>query len=256
MSDIKPQYLANLMITECSHSEHPVKIDDAIYEVLCHENHNDLSEEARWEYVECYKTDIANELFRKKDDIESDGAPVSFDIEEDHGEYYVKFTNVIEIELLRKLRQISPSQFEVFCSNILEKMNGTASVSGGRDDNGIDFHATDINLFNMPSLSTLGSRVMVIGQAKRYKNGNHVKTKELKEFIGSSLLAMYEHKKDVGKAIGIMHPIILAFWTTSDFHYIAKQYARDMGLWYLNGLALCKLATEMGVNIEENTLIG
>jgi hypothetical protein len=41
-------------------------------------------------------------------------------------------------------------------------------------------------------------------------------------------------------------------WTTSDFNRNAKEYARDMGMWYLNGLGLAQLAFKTGMEINPN----
>jgi hypothetical protein len=45
----------------------------------------------------------------------------------------------------------------------------------------------------------------------------------------------------------LLTPVLLAFWTTGDFSPSAKKYARDLGLWYLNGIGLAQLATRLGL---------
>src|SRR5258705_463543 len=81
---------------------------------------------------------------------------------------------------------------------------------------------------NLPGLSTKGSRILVIGQAKRYIDGNHVREKELREFVGAVIKRVDELKRTRSEQFGIMHPIILAFWTTSDFHLNAREYAKNV----------------------------
>ena len=39
-----------------------------------------------------------------------------------------------------------------------------------------------------------------------------------------------------------------AYWTTSDFNRAAKQFANEMGLWYLSGLALSQFAIRIGID--------
>lgn len=240
----KPQYIANQIVQECN-NENFEELENVIFRILQNRCLN-MSDEERWEYIELYKKDIANELFSKENDSEIDGLTPNFKIEEDHGNYHVKFFDNVETQLLRQLQRNTSQGFECFCSNILQKIGGNSRIIGGCDDGGCDFYATDLKLGGLPRLSNIGSRILVIGQAKRYKNGNHVTLKELREFVGSSMKKIDELKKENNK-LGILHPTILAFWTTSDFHPEAKIYARNIGIWYLNGIALCQLAKELNL---------
>jgi len=45
--------------------------------------------------------------------------------------------------------------------------------------------------------------------------------------------------------------VLLAFWTTGDFSISAKKYARDIGLWYLNGIGLAQLATRLDLSFAD-----
>ena len=148
---------------------------------------------------------------------------------------------------MREIQNDSPNNFEIFCKKILEKMGGNCEVIGGPYDGGIDFIAYDLSLSKLNRISTIGSKIQLVGQAKRYTNGNNIKEKELREFIGASTKIIHEFKQNRSERFGIFQPIILAFWTTSDFHSNAKSYAKKFGIWYLNGIALCQLAIELGV---------
>lgn len=68
----------------------------------------------------------------------------------------------------------------------------------------------------------------------------------LREFVGASLRRVAELKRTRADHFGLFQPTVLAFWTTSDFHKSAKAYAKEMGIWYLGGPALCQLATSLG----------
>jgi len=245
MSLPKPQYIANSLV-ELGNNPTFKKLEEVIYSIFKIKN-LPLSEEEIWDYIEQFKKDIANELFLKIDDGKHDGVLLNYEINEDSGDFYIKFFDKPEITLLRKIQADTPQNFEFFCKNILDKLGGNSLVSGGPYDGGIDFTSTELQLKNLPGISTKGSRILVLGQAKRYADGNHVKEKDLREFVGASIKRMDELKKTRSDQFGILQPVILAFWTTSDFHQNAKDYARDLGIWYLNGIALCQLAFQLGI---------
>jgi hypothetical protein len=247
MSLPKPQFIANLIVENGDNHEFKNLVTVA-FEVFS-SKFPSYSEEAIWDFIDQYIGDIAKELFIKVNDNNIDGITLNFEINEDDGNYYIRFLDKPEIRLLRKLQADTPENFESFCKKILDKLGGNSIVSGGPNDGGIDFESTDLLISNLPKLSTKGSKILVIGQAKRYSEGNHVKEKELKEFIGSSIKRIDELKKTRSGQFGILHPIILAFWTTSDFHSNAKDYAKALGMWYLSGVALCQLAIHL--NLDE-----
>jgi hypothetical protein len=247
MSLPKPQHIANLVV-ELGNNLEFRKLENVVYDIF-KIRFSSYSDAENWDYIEQYIKDIANELFIKVTDNKIDGVTLSFEINEDGGDFYIKFLDKPEIMLLRRLQANTPQNFEIFCKQILDKLGGNSIVSGSPYDGGIDFTSTDLLLNNLPGLSTKGSKILVIGQAKRYIDGNHVKEKDLREFIGAAIKRMDELKKTRSDQFGILHPIILAFWTTSDFHLNAKNYAKDLGIWYLNGIALCQLAIYLQLDI-------
>lgn len=87
----------------------------------------------------------------------------------------------------------------------------------------------------------------VIGQAKRYNPDNFVSETELRKFVGGAIYKASTLKSTIS-SLGVIAPISYAFWTTSNFHPDAITYARNMGLWYLNGLALAQLANRMDID--------
>ncbi len=240
-----PQYIANVLVEIGDNLEFQ-KLNQVIFSVIKQKIPSKSDEEV-WDYAEQYEGDIAKELFIKTNDNRIDGITLNFNIIEEDDGFYIKFLETPEILLLRRLQGDTSDNFEIFCKKILDKLGGKSSVEGGTDDGGIDFTAYDLKLHNLPFLSTKGSRIFLIGQAKRYKDGNHVKEKEVKYFIGCSVQRIEEIKKTRAEQFGIFQPIILAFWTTSDFHVDAKNAARDFGIWYLSGIALCQLAIQLGV---------
>jgi restriction endonuclease Mrr len=240
----KPQYITNLLV-EGGNNPDDKKLAEVVFAFL-REKFLSTSDEEILEYIEKYQRDIVKELFIKKDESLIDGVTLNFEIHEDDGDYYIRFFDKPEIRLLRKLQSDTSENFEIFCKQILDRLGGNATVIGGKDDGGIDFTATDLSLNNLPQISTKGSRILVVGQAKRYAKGNHVKETELRTFIGACIKKIDFLKKTRSEQFGIMHPIIVAFWTTSDFHSDAREYARDLGICYLNGIALGQLGVKLG----------
>ena len=246
MSRPKPQHIANSLL-EYGHNRDFKNLSDIIFSFFKAKGYS-MSDDEISDYVEEYVNDIAKELYIKIEDRRNDGVTLNFELNEDEGAFYIKFFDKPEMTLLRKLQADTPEYFEQFCKRILDKFDGNSSVSGGSDDGGIDFSATDLQLKNLPSLSTKGSRILLLGQAKRYTDGNHVKETEIRGFIGACIKRLDDLKKSRGEQFGILHPTIYAFWTTSDFHPNARDYAKSMGIWYLNGIALCQLALKLGID--------
>lgn len=246
MSSIKPQFVANKIVEFGTNLEFK-KLDEVTFDIL-KANKYINSEEQIWDYIEQFNSDIARELYIKIEDRKTDGVTLNFELNDESGDYYIKFFNTPELDLLRKLQKNSPQNFEIFCKNILEKLGGLSHVSGGPNDGGIDFISTDLLLNNLPNNSTKGSRILVVGQAKRYKDGNQVCEKELREFVGASIKRIDDLKKTRSDQFGILHPVVLAFWTTSDFNSNARDFAKSIGIWYLNGVALCQLAIQLGLS--------
>jgi hypothetical protein len=245
MSLPKPQYIANMLVERGSNPEY-IKLEDALYSLVSSFMPN-LSSEETWDYIEQYKEDVSKELFLKENDSTIDGITLNFDISDDNGDYYIKFFDKPEITLLRKLQNNSPENFEIFCAKILEKLGGSSAATGKSHDGGIDFMCSDLMLNGMPQASTKGSKIFVIGQAKRYKDGAHVTETELRGFIGASVKRIEDLKKTRADQFGIFQPVIIAFWTTSDFHSNGKQFAKEMGIWYLGGIALSQLAIKLDI---------
>lgn len=245
MSLPKPQYVANLLVTQGDNRDFK-RLDDIVYTVLRDLNPN-FSEEEIWDYIDTFRKDIATELYIKVGDNKRDGIVVNYSlVQEDEGTYLIKYSESPEIRLLRSLRTNTPEYFEGFCARILDKIGGTSTVTGGSHDGGIDFMSSDLRLHSLPTISTKGANIFVIGQAKRY-DGSQITEKHLREFIGCCVKRIDELKKSRPDAYGIFQPTMLAYWTTSDFHANAKKFAKEMGIWYLGGVALSQLAIQLNV---------
>jgi restriction endonuclease Mrr len=119
---------------------------------------------------------------------------------------------------------------------VLEKLGAQSQVTKQTNDGGVDFIGVDLKLvpkkFNVPA----ACRAAVIGQAKRYKDGNAINEVRLRGFVGAALLRRHVLHQEGN--IGPLTPVLCAFWTTSYFDFNAKKYARAAGLWYMDGRTL------------------
>lgn len=166
--------------------------------------------------------------------IISDGGVPKYEL--DPNESYIKRINTAHRKVLERLRATDPFHFEVICKLILEKLGGTADITQKSYDGGVDFYAFDLKTYCSNLALPISASLSVIGQAKKYKEANEVRENEVRNFVGGAMLKLDEFKK-INK-INVLSPVVYAFWTTSDLNINAKKYARDMGIWYLDGFAI------------------
>jgi len=173
-----------------------------------------------------------------------DGVPPAFEIDSEE-KPYIRLVDAHILPLLKKLRSIDPLDFEHVCSSILRKMGALAEVTNKTRDDGVDFYAIDFDFVPDGIITPQACRAAVIGQAKRYKDGNNVKETDVRAFIGGAMKV----KNDLtmkGKILPLS-PVVYAFWTTSDFDPNAKTFCRSLGLWYLSGRALARYVLDLGL---------
>lgn len=183
-----------------------------------------------------------------------EGILASFAISTEDGASYFKALDRPEIELLKLLRQATPFAFEVFCKNILSKLNADAVVVGGVNDGGVDFYAIGLSIAPLVHPAPSASRVIVIGQSKRYTGKTDVGETDVRSFVGGSFKLADDLRRNHPDRCGLFTPLLLAFWTTGDFTPPAKKYARHLGIWYLNGVGLAQLATCVGLKPADVTI--
>ncbi|WP_435014099.1 restriction endonuclease [Xanthomonas arboricola] len=179
-----------------------------------------------------------------------DGVSMDFEIDEEEMPY-IRLSDVLIKPLLGKLRKINPFDFERVCARILAQLGAQADVTKRTNDDGVDFFAIDFDFVPDGINTPQACRAAVIGQAKRYKEGNLVRETDVRSFVGGAVKV----KDDLAleRKILPLSPVVFAFWTTSDFDPNAKQYARRLGIWYLSGRALAKyiIALKLELFVEE-----
>jgi len=180
------------------------------------------------------------------DELELYGTEPSFLLEGEPGTAYIKAQNVEAVETLIKLKLLSPMEFEQFCSEMLRNLGATANTVGGTGDGGVDFIAFNLPIGKIDIAALHACYPTVIGQAKRY-NDRFITVTDLRCFLGGALIKADEIKRTYDR-YGIFSPTAYAFWTTSEFHNSAREFARNAGLWCLGGLSLAQLSLRIGLN--------
>ena len=202
------------------------------------------SEDRIWEIIEEKLPHIAEVLRTDAAECKADGMPPRFEIDDEQSPYIKAFP--ADNALLAKLRRINPFVVEDVCAQILGKLGATSNATERTGDGGVDFIATDLDImpagYGIPAVC----RATVIGQTKRYKETNIINEKALREFVGSGVWKRHKLRLDSG--ICPLAPVILAFWTTSNFEPNAKRYARDMGIWYMDGHTLASYISKLGLS--------
>jgi restriction endonuclease Mrr len=191
---------------------------------------------------------VADILRKDRALAESDGVSCPYEIDNDQRDPFVRLISRRDDELLHKLKRISPYEFEGVCKAILDSLGANARRTQQSADGGVDFSATGLRLlaedFPWPHHCTAS----VIGQAKRYTEQS-VYERDLRELVGASLLYQIDLRRT--ENIPPLAPVLLALWTTSDFHINAKKFARQLGVWLMDGETMCaylnKLAMRDGI---------
>jgi hypothetical protein len=191
---------------------------------------------------------ISSALEKRKTDYAQEGVVPPFEVSIDDGDYYYKALPRPEMSLLNRLRTCSPAGFEIFCKFILARLKAEAVVEGGPHDGGIDFYAIGLSPGPLIEPAPPASKTVVIGQSKRYSATNDVGEVELRSFIGGTIKKADELRRKYPDRFGLLTPVMLAFWTTGDFTPPARKYARDLGVWYLNGVGFSQLAIRIGLS--------
>lgn len=173
-----------------------------------------------------------------------DGRSPRFEIDEEQSPY-VRACSTDARPVLTALRRVDPFAFEGVCARILIELGADARVTQQSADGGIDFIATGLRI--VPS--TLGvpsaCNAVLVGQAKRYKEGNNIRESQVREFVGAGILQL--HRLQAEGKVGPLAPTLFAFWTTAEFDQGARRYARAAGVWYMDGDTLANYVHRLGL---------
>lgn len=196
---------------------------------------------------------IAEHLRNDAAEFKQDGVPAPFEIDDEQSPY-IRLISRPSDGLLDVLRSIDPLVFERVCALVLQKLGAKSETTQASYDGGVDFLAIDFD-FVPDGLDTPAScRAAVIGQAKRYKDGNTIAETALRSFVGGAV--RWRHQLAAEGKIGALSPVSFAFWTTSSFEPNARKYARAVGIWYMEGRTLAAYCDSLGLTDEIKALAG
>ncbi len=188
---------------------------------------------------------IAGHLRDEAAQTRADGATARFEIDDEQSPY-VKAIESYASKVLERLRQIDPFAVEELCAKILQKLGANSQKTEQTNDGGVDFIASNLNIvpgaLNVPD----ACKALVVGQTKRYKDGNLISETKVREFVGAAVMRRYKLQKE--GPVGPLSPIIFAYWTTSDFEPNAKKFAREAGLWFMDGFTFANYINELGLS--------
>ena len=115
-------------------------------------------------------TYVAEELRNHLADRVIDGKLTDFEIDDEQPPYLRRLLDR-QPTLLDKLRRVDPFDFEQVCSRILECLGAEAAVTQKSNDDGIDFTAVKLKIVHSKLPMPMCCYGVVIGQAKRYRDG-------------------------------------------------------------------------------------
>jgi len=231
MGDVSSQIISMWLIHQLEGSQWeslPTLIEKTLKVRLPNRNDDSLAD-----MTEEHLPYVANILRNILEDERITGMAPRFELDEEDPPYIRSIVSNASTTILKKLRAIKPEEFEFICAELLKSLGAVASSNGGSDDGGIDFIGFDLlvhkDIKNMP----ITSKFLILGQAKRYNNKNSVTLNELRQFVGSCKAKVKEYI--IQGKVGPLTPIIYAFWTTSEFDPKARDYAHQMGIWFMDG---------------------
>lgn len=186
------------------------------------------------DFVEEHLAYVAKSLREEMSNAELDGSVCGFEIDDEDDPYIRRVGQDTDL-LLSKLKRICPFDFEIVCKRMLDALGGKSQVTRKSRDGGIDFFSIGIDILPEGINAPIQCRASVIGQAKRF-NDRLIAEKALREFVGASVLKRHELR--IAQNVSPLSPILLAFWTTSDFDPNCKVFARSIGVWLMDGRTL------------------
>ena len=166
-------------------------------------------------------------------EIDQEQSPYIRRIEEPYPELLIRLHTIASIKTPPNKQQENSKNFELLCSKILMKLGcEDAQRIGGTDDSGVDFYGFSF-LSRNDLLMPVNAKTFVIGQAKLYQKSSIVSETEIRKFVGGALKKLNDFRKSGN--VSVLTPVVFAFWTSSDFDNPAKEYAKNMGIWFMNG---------------------
>lgn len=159
--------------------------------------------------------------------------------------------------VLSRIRALSPTEFELFCSRVLSEIGAqSAFVTRQSNDQGIDFYG----VLNVGALANLPSpffklshniELRFAGQAKHYPN-TAIGTETVRSLIGAIALARtktFSVDDDLFEKLALrpFSPLLAMLFSTGRFTSGARSLAESAGILVCSGEQLATFLTDKGV---------
>lgn len=277
MSNPLPDQITELVYREFSYFNEPQALKNVIFEFACRIN-GQVSELTLAEDIlgpdlqvyisslarkeqECRKTGLfcPYELFPDRDEIVGYSYPRSTDTS--LARKVRRIAPEIQ-EVLDTIRSLQPENFELFCSRILSLLGAeeTLKTQYSKDD-GIDFlgwlYIPDTFVATETILQFRREfRMLVLGQAKRYKPENPIGVNHIRELVGTvaafhhDQLAPWESKLQL-PSFTVLAPILPLMMTTGRISRDAKNLAKKCGVVTREGVDIALFIGLEGIGVTE-----
>lgn len=238
------------------------------------------SEQTLLEEIEENEENIHSVLLKKVQDLRKEGMfcrySLSIDSDEIAGFSYpfesdsstikrVKAVAPAVEDMLKSIRELNPEDFEQLCKRILDLLHATETKrTPYSNDGGVDFLGwlhipqTLVSIEEYPMFQQ-DFRMLVLGQAKRYKPDNPIGVKYVREMVGTvasfhhDQMAPWESRLPL-KGITVVSPILPIIITTGKISRDARKLAKQCGVLTKDGadLALFLCLEDIGVEYNSN----
>jgi restriction endonuclease Mrr len=164
--------------------------------------------------------------------------------------------------VLDTIRKLSPQEFEQFCSRVLDLLKAAETYkTKDSNDEGIDFLGwlcIPEYFANIEAIFQFHKdfRMLVLGQAKRYKPDNPVGVSHIRELVGTvsafhhDQLAPWESKLKIN-SFTLMSPVLPLIMTTGRISPPAKELARKCGVVTRDGAEIAQFLCLEGIGMVQ-----
>jgi|ERR1700733_3583313 len=215
----------------------------------------ELSLESRSDWAEEQLGAIAEQLVAAREQQRAEGIEPTFELSFDAGTPYFKILPSDAFKFRDALFSIRDNEFVDFCVSLLNSLGAESKNLDCTGDGGVDFVGRNLPVSRTQGEALNKARLLVIGQAKHYKEDLLVTEPEMRDFVGGGLRRFSDYSDTFVHRGPFLSPVVFAFWTTGDFNSPAKSYSQSLGIWTLNGIALSQLALKAGFNLDTDQKI-
>lgn len=270
---LSADHIVGLMCTSIKADDPPGLLHDVVADILVYHNIIDSYDQA-FETAETVLQSVKELLLSRQAEAERDGLVWSCELYGSEDEYVRGSSfrdptlsdeerrvraNRIHIKSAKEaLVSLTPSEFELVCTRVLELMGcSEPKTSPIRDDGGIDFYGRLHLRGRLDSSSPLGGidgrvNIWLLGQAKHYPK-NRIQTAHVRELVGSVELARTGGAIHTWEGLHLrpFDATLQLLFTTGSFTSGAERLLDKSGMISMNGDQLATFLCDAGVGVDE-----